>query len=184
MCLLHHPVWLQLVLALSGQHFNFWNHFVWRRITDEGSLPEMRIWSILLIKSDLKWCFHLIRSLFLYYYQHFNTSQILATSVPAILFRLTVDGISIRVIQERKILFTHFLYFVVIKRNLVSTQNCIFTYIFTVFFFVVKLHKTCQTHFLFNFNLIFRHHNSLVKFLHFEKIAASFSVFVVFTNWF
>ena len=33
--------------------FNVWNHFVWLRITDEGSLPEMRIWSILLIKSDL-----------------------------------------------------------------------------------------------------------------------------------
>ena len=40
--------------------------FVWLRITDEGSVPEMRIWSILLIKSDLKWCIHLNRSLFLY----------------------------------------------------------------------------------------------------------------------
>ena len=37
------------------------NHFVWRRITDEGPLSEMRIWSILLIKSDLKWCIHLSR---------------------------------------------------------------------------------------------------------------------------
>ena len=27
----------------------------------------MRIWSILLIKSALKWCIHLSRSLFLYY---------------------------------------------------------------------------------------------------------------------
>ena len=27
----------------------------------------MRIWSILLIKSDLKWCIHLSRSLFLYH---------------------------------------------------------------------------------------------------------------------
>ena len=42
------------------------NYFVWLRITDEGSLLEMRIWSILLIKSDLKWCIHLSRSLFLY----------------------------------------------------------------------------------------------------------------------
>ena len=33
-------------------------------VTDEGSVPEMRIWSILLIKSDLKWCIHLSRSLF------------------------------------------------------------------------------------------------------------------------
>ena len=37
------------------------------RITDEGSVPEMRIWSILLIKSDLKWCIHLSRSLYLYF---------------------------------------------------------------------------------------------------------------------
>ena len=36
-------------------------------LTDEGSVPEMRIWSILLIKSDLKWCIHLSRSLFLYF---------------------------------------------------------------------------------------------------------------------
>ena len=28
---------------------------------------EMRIWSILLIKSELKWCIHLSRSLFLYF---------------------------------------------------------------------------------------------------------------------
>ena len=33
--------------------------------TDEGSVPEMRIWSILLIKSDLKWCIRLSRSVFL-----------------------------------------------------------------------------------------------------------------------
>ena len=32
----------------------------------EGSVPEMRIWPILLIKFDLKWCIHLSRSLFLY----------------------------------------------------------------------------------------------------------------------
>ena len=31
----------------------------WQRITDEGSLPEMRIWSIVLIKVDFKWCVHL-----------------------------------------------------------------------------------------------------------------------------
>ena len=35
-------------------------------VTDESSVPEMRIWSILLIKSDLKWCIHLSRSLILY----------------------------------------------------------------------------------------------------------------------
>ena len=31
--------------------FNFLNYFVWLMITDEGSVPEMRIWSILLMKS-------------------------------------------------------------------------------------------------------------------------------------
>ena len=46
--------------------FYFWNHFIWRRITDEGLLPEMRIWSILLIISDLKWCLHLSRSLLIF----------------------------------------------------------------------------------------------------------------------
>ena len=66
--LLHHPFWLQLVLVLLGIIFNFWNYSVWLRITDEGSVPEMRIWSILLIKSDLKWCTHLSRSLYLYFY--------------------------------------------------------------------------------------------------------------------
>ena len=40
-------------------------YFVWLRITDEGPVPEIRIWSILLIKSDLKWCIHL-SSLYLY----------------------------------------------------------------------------------------------------------------------
>ena len=45
--------------------FYLGNHFVWRRITDEGSLPEMRIWSILLIKSELKWCIHLSKVSFL-----------------------------------------------------------------------------------------------------------------------
>ena len=49
--------------------FNFLNYFVWLRITDEGSVTEMRIWSILLMKSDLKWCIHL--DLFLYF-NHFT----------------------------------------------------------------------------------------------------------------
>ena len=47
-------------------HFNFLNYFVWLRITDEGSVLEMRIWSILLIKSDLKWRIHLSKSFYLY----------------------------------------------------------------------------------------------------------------------
>ena len=47
--------------------FNFYNFFLWLRITDEGPVPEMRIWSILLIKSVQKWCIHLSRSLLLYF---------------------------------------------------------------------------------------------------------------------
>ena len=61
--------------------FNFLNYIVWLRITEEGSVPEMRIWSILLIISDLKWCIHLSRSLFLYLHLvsilHIGTSMIL-----------------------------------------------------------------------------------------------------------
>ena len=49
--------------------FNFLNYFVWLRITDKGSVPKMHIWSILLLKSDLKWCIHL--DLFLYF-NHFT----------------------------------------------------------------------------------------------------------------
>ena len=36
--------------------FTALNHIIWLRISDEGSVTEMRILSILLIKSDLKWC--------------------------------------------------------------------------------------------------------------------------------
>ena len=64
------PFGFSLFLALLGHQFsiiNFVNYFIWLKITDEGSVPEMRIWSILLIKSDLKWCIHLSRSLFLYF---------------------------------------------------------------------------------------------------------------------
>ena len=62
--------WYFLGFACFGNwlasFFKFLNYFVWLRITDEGSVPDMRIWSILLIKSDIKWCIHLSRSLFLY----------------------------------------------------------------------------------------------------------------------
>ena len=49
---------------------NFLNYIVWLRITDEGSVPEMRIWSIFLMKSDLKLCIHLI---FFFLFQPFNS---------------------------------------------------------------------------------------------------------------
>ena len=46
--------------------FNFFNYFPWLRITDEGSITEKRIWSILLIKAHLKWCLDLSKkSLFI-----------------------------------------------------------------------------------------------------------------------
>ena len=65
----------QIILLVKNVTFSliwhfFWASFqllmyiVWLRITDEGLVPEMRIWSIILIKSDLKWCIHLSRSLF------------------------------------------------------------------------------------------------------------------------
>ena len=53
MGLLHHPFWLSACLDTFGITLsNFWNYFVWLRITDEGSLPEMRVWSILLINPN------------------------------------------------------------------------------------------------------------------------------------
>ena len=50
--------------------FTLRNHLIWLRMTDDPGiwLPEMRIWSILLIWSNLKWCIHLSISLFLYLY--------------------------------------------------------------------------------------------------------------------
>ena len=36
-----------ITLTLLGRRFQILSYFVWPRITDEGSVPEMRIWSIL-----------------------------------------------------------------------------------------------------------------------------------------
>ena len=58
------PFGFSLFLAYFGYHFS--NFFVWLRINDEGSVSEMSIWSISLIKSDLKWCINLSRSLFVF----------------------------------------------------------------------------------------------------------------------
>ena len=68
-------LWVYYTIPFGLSFFwHFWhyfsttyNYFIWLRVTDEGSVPEMRIWSILLIKSDLEWCIHLSRSLFLYF---------------------------------------------------------------------------------------------------------------------
>ena len=61
------PTWYE-------QHLTYYAdiYFVWLRITDVASVPEMHIWSILLIKSDKKWCIHLSRSLFLYITQNLS----------------------------------------------------------------------------------------------------------------
>ena len=52
MGLLHNPFRLQLVLAFLVITFQFFILRVYLRITDEGSVPEMCIWSISLIHSD------------------------------------------------------------------------------------------------------------------------------------
>ena len=60
------PFGLSLIGTFGASLFIFLNYFVWLRIYDEGSVHEMRIWSILLIKSDLKCCMYLSRSLFIF----------------------------------------------------------------------------------------------------------------------
>ena len=75
----HHPFRLQLLSTLLGHHFPT-TYFVWLRITDEGSVPEMRIWSILLIKYGLKWYIHLIRSLCVYFSANQDWEQRFCTS--------------------------------------------------------------------------------------------------------
>ena len=62
-----HFCWYRGFCHRTGSDHLLFVYFVWLRITDEGSVLEMRIWSILLIQSDLKWCIHLGRSLFLYF---------------------------------------------------------------------------------------------------------------------
>ena len=54
------------VSSIGKQLLKIFANFRPRVLAFEGSLPEMRIWYILLIISDLKWCIHLSRSLFLY----------------------------------------------------------------------------------------------------------------------
>ena len=74
--------------------FNFLNYIVWLRITEEGSVPEMRIWSILLIISDLKWCIHLSRSLFLYSYSYTRSVASKIFNFKASLQQLDFQGLS------------------------------------------------------------------------------------------
>ena len=58
------PFWLQYIL---GHHnFKFKQYLVWLRITDQGPIPEMCIWFILLIKSDFKMVYSSEEKSFLY----------------------------------------------------------------------------------------------------------------------
>ena len=50
------------IISLKAKSLNLYQRL--KLLTDEGSVPKMRIWSILLIQSDLRWCIHLSRSLF------------------------------------------------------------------------------------------------------------------------
>ena len=58
---------MEMPFYIFGENATFLNYFVWLRITDEGSVPDMRIWSTLLITFDLKWCIYLSRSLYSYF---------------------------------------------------------------------------------------------------------------------
>ena len=55
--------WLQKSLLASACFCTFGESLF--KLLKLHCLPEIRIWSILLIKSDSKWCIHLSRSLFL-----------------------------------------------------------------------------------------------------------------------
>ena len=56
--------------------FNVLNYIVCLRITEEGSVPEMRIWSILLIKSDLNGVYILVEVSF-YIWTRFSEAKLL-----------------------------------------------------------------------------------------------------------
>ena len=60
------PFGFHVFLYFWGVTFHLFNWLFLLWITDDGYVPEMCICSILLIKSDLKWCIHLTRSLFSY----------------------------------------------------------------------------------------------------------------------
>ena len=53
--LLRHPSCLQTILAIClTTHFKFLSYFIWKRITDKGSLPETCTWSTPYIPSDFE----------------------------------------------------------------------------------------------------------------------------------
>ena len=68
------PFCFSLIWHFLGYIFQLVGYFFWLRISDESSLPEMRIWSISLIISVFKLCIHQGRSLFSY---HISTTMYL-----------------------------------------------------------------------------------------------------------
>ena len=78
---LHNPFRLNLVLTLFMHHSFIFKNFNWMRITEEGSIPEMRMWSTLLIKSFSKCCKHLSRSVFSFLNSRFDKGVPLKSSL-------------------------------------------------------------------------------------------------------
>ena len=92
MGLLNHPFFAKACLGNFGHPLStFFNYFVWLGITDEGSVPEMRRWSILLIKSDSNGAYILVEvscylceqwySQYLYMYIPTNTRACFAVDI-------------------------------------------------------------------------------------------------------
>ena len=77
-----------------GHIFQHFNYFFLLRIAEEGSVLEMRLWTILLIKTDLKWL-HLSRRLFsislwYIYHQIYSTSEDFTVPNIKILYKYVV----------------------------------------------------------------------------------------------
>ena len=53
------PICFSLFWHFKALLFNCLNYFVLLKITDEDSVLEIRIWSIMLIISNLKWCIYI-----------------------------------------------------------------------------------------------------------------------------
>ena len=90
------PFGFSLIWHFLGITLQLLNYFVWPRITDEGSVPEMRIWSILLIKSDLKWC---IKSLFIFQKNTWS-SWSLCQFVPASLKQIDSEDVQLNFMEQ------------------------------------------------------------------------------------
>ena len=120
--------------------FNFLNFTVWLRITDEGLVPEMRIWSILSIKSDLKWCIHLSRSLFLYCNKNWKCNPLGESSEAPQAFSRRQRGVTTRRKTKKG------------KRETKTFKNTFFFYFFSFlcFFLFGGKGKLCTLHFFYN----------------------------------